>query len=461
MKMLKKILFILALVSTHFYGAELPQQPAEPQPLASYLLNMPQHEQSYLRLLPRELRLELLKKVAPEYLSTAFFWAVRKQEIAWNKEKLNAPAIEQNFSLPGTTFSNPGFASSITFNRQATLYALGFINGTIIIKNLQTNQPVSLYQPHEAQVAALAFNPTSTLLATASLDMTAKIFRVATGELIRTLENAGGSLDAISFNDQGTLLATGSRSGKLIIWEVATGNRIREIDAHYSTVSSIAFDPTGRYLATGSYDDSVKIWNINEPNLFHEMTGHDQAVHVVTFNPTGTLLASASNGATILWNTETGTLKKHLHGKNLVRSIAFNSTGNLVAAGTHAPAVAIWEVDTGKILAKLNGHTAGISGLIFSPDGSALITGTLPANTIRTWILFNPKDFNDVLEDKIEFFNQVRQMYHRQKSLDLNDLYFGEKFRSLSVDWQDVIRKTVTVIDEESNPFTIYPEFGV
>ena len=75
MKLLKKILFMLALISTHLHAAESPsQQPAET--LES--VTLPQKPTSLLYHLPHELRIQLLQKLGSGYLADALFWAMKK-----------------------------------------------------------------------------------------------------------------------------------------------------------------------------------------------------------------------------------------------------------------------------------------------------------------------------------------------------------------------------------------------
>jgi WD40 repeat protein len=56
-------------------------------------------------------------------------------------------------------------------------------------------------------------------------------------------------------------------------------------------------------------------------------------------------------------------------------SVAFSSTGELMAVGLADGLVQLWEVDNGQLIAHFAGHDAPVRSLAFSPDGSVLASG--------------------------------------------------------------------------------------
>ena len=47
--------------------------------------------------------------------------------------------------------------------------------------------------------------------------------------------------------------------------------------------------------------------------------------------------------------------------------------------------VRVWNVQTGKLLQTLAGHTQEVSSVVFSPDGKRLISGGSRDQTVRVW----------------------------------------------------------------------------
>ena len=56
----------------------------------------------------------------------------------------------------------------------------------------------------------------------------------------------------------------------------------------------------------------------------------------------------------------------------------------MIATTSWDATVRLWEVATGKVLAVLTGHKAGVMNGIFSPDGRTLVTGS-DDRTLRFW----------------------------------------------------------------------------
>jgi hypothetical protein len=75
-----------------------------------------------------------------------------------------------------------------------------------------------------------------------------------------------------------------------------------------------------------------------------------------------------------------------------VNTVAFSPDGALVAAGLGDPyeatsgSVLVWSVESGELLATLEGHTGGVTALAFSPAAPVLASGSAD-NTVRLWNL--------------------------------------------------------------------------
>ncbi|MEO2090976.1 MAG: hypothetical protein ABGY75_15975, partial [Gemmataceae bacterium] len=126
--------------------------------------------------------------------------------------------------------------------------------------------------------------------------------------------------------------------------------------------------------------------------------GPTEAVLCATFAPKGTLLATAGGGvmkvgtlqpgqehAVYLWDVAAATAKWHTPSIDQpVAAIAFSADGRYLASGGTGGEVRVWNVEDGKQVAKLDGHTGRILDLAFSPDGGALWTASAD-RTLRRW----------------------------------------------------------------------------
>jgi len=209
------------------------------------------------------------------------------------------------------------------------------------------------------------------------------------------------SINDIAFSPDGTKLASGSYDKSVRIWDVATGEELFYSLDHADDVTQVDFSPDGSLLASGGADGVVRLWDVATGQLSHglETGDYDYWVSALAFDPDGSLLASASEYHTEvrLWDARTGepvlVLRGHEKGDSGrgVFSVAFNPAGTLLASGGEDMTIRLWDINPdsstyGQQLAVLQRHPSLIAHLLFSPDGTRLISaGGWGDGTIIIW----------------------------------------------------------------------------
>lgn len=105
-----------------------------------------------------------------------------------------------------------------------------------------------------------------------------------------------------------------------------------------------------------------------------------------SFSRDGHLIATVSRGGKAkVWDAETGKVLAQLdgHRKDAV-SAAFSPDDRRVLTASSDGTARIWDARTGRQLAVLTGHDDGLTGALFSPDGSQVITVSQD-KTARLW----------------------------------------------------------------------------
>lgn len=128
---------------------------------------------------------------------------------------------------------------------------------------------------------------------------------------------------------------------------------------------------------------------LNSLKSFATLTGHSglfATVNAVNISPNRNIIASVSDDKTIkLWQLETGkeiaTISGHT---NFIKAVAFSPNGEILATGSEDKTIKLWDINTGGEIGTLTGHSHTVKSVAFSPRGDILASGSWD-KTIKLW----------------------------------------------------------------------------
>ncbi len=262
--------------------------------------------------------------------------------------------------------------------------------------------------PYGDVCEAMKFSPDGTNLTIVGSDKSVRLLDALTGSQLARLV-LDESIQKVVFSPQARQLATimgtdrqllpsnpglfGGSDERVQIWDLITGERTRLGAEGY--VNDVVFSPKGDLVATaeggkefielprewiGSNSLSGRNVGLRGVRVWNAVTGeelmrlpHTHSVEDVLFSPDGGRLASVmTEGIVQLWDTGNWKplvrLNAHLKLDSTIMNMRFSPEGRFFGASTYSQ-LTIWEVSTGKQVARFARGPAYSPDLAFSPSG--------------------------------------------------------------------------------------------
>lgn len=279
--------------------------------------------------------------------------------------------------------SGTRMAWALAFSNDATLLASGDYQGRVRLWSAAVGECVKTFEGHDKWVRTVAFSPDGGLLASGGDDETVRIWDVTQqgpdGACRHVLRGHTGLVWSLAFSPDGGSLISGSSDGTVCLWDVHSGRCVRVLQTHAFGIYSVAFHPSGAICASGSEDGLITVWDAQNGCCLGVVARQGTGPASIAFNPEGTLLVSGSNeGMVEVWEVsgeqDIRSVKALLGHSRLVNSVSF-ATGGLLATSSYGGQAKLWEVESGRRLRTIEGHSTLITSIAFSPDGSLLAQG--------------------------------------------------------------------------------------
>lgn len=248
--------------------------------------------------------------------------------------------------------------------------------------------------PLPDRALSVAVSPDGERIAAAGWDGAARVWAVSDRKPLWEFRGDSGAMTDVAFSTDGRYLATGAWDGTARLFDLSFGRELIAIRAHTRPVTRIELSPDGGTMLTASAEEKMgRLWSLPAGRLSDSLSTADTAPRSATFcvaqvvstigatvgcSVDGTRIATAgANGRALVLDRHGDTVAV-LQGHDLkVTRGAVSADGRLAAVAASDNTVAVWQLSTGRPVARLRELVTPPSMLAISPDGQLLLTGGL------------------------------------------------------------------------------------
>lgn len=237
-------------------------------------------------------------------------------------------------------------------------------------------------------IFALEFSPEGRIAAIGQSGGAITLVSVPGGTRLRSLLWEADWIRALAFSPHGGRLACADERGRLRVWDLTT-NLPTDFVGHERQARGLVFSSDGRTLFSAGEDRRILAWSVEPrsaaPRLVAELEAEVWGLHSA---PVAPLIAAACDDRTLrVWDWNTGE-EFGLEASERVagRCVRFSMDGRHVFVGCDDGMIRVWSSETGRLVARLPGHTASVWALAVSRTaaGETLVTGSHD-ETLRLW----------------------------------------------------------------------------
>lgn len=290
----------------------------------------------------------------------------------WKRHDFEIVSTTSHSSLPSPSLNCLGLSADGNY------LAVGGQSSTLSIweSNSVTWKLVHTQRFGSHWLDQLAWHPTQPILAV-GVGQQVYIWKIPASQPHRILEFESSTVLNLTWHPSGSFLAVGGHGG-VKIWDIREQTTPSVLQVPGASLSA-AWSPDGTFLASGNLDRTLSVMDFGHPPpwLMQGFPGKVSAVAWASFSHERFQLAAVASDGISIWtqdsdqNWQSKVLTDH---QSLVRDIAVQPSGPLLASASDEPHINLW-TRAKKLQQQLPGPSEGTHCLAWNPTGELLAVG--------------------------------------------------------------------------------------
>jgi WD40 repeat protein len=289
-------------------------------------------------------------------------------------------------SIGPTLIGHTGMIKCLDFSPDGILVVSGSEDRTLRLWNTKSCGQIGLpLEGHSYALQCLAFSPDVNRIISGSQGGTLYLWKSINDTPIGTaLAGHRYPIEYVAFSSDGSRIVSSSFDLAFGLWDGNTGESIGLISrVHTNEATCLTISSFSTRVASGSYIFALGACGITDcPGISFSWEDKSCEIPFLIFSPDRSRVVMNSLDTLELWNVDEAARIGVIEGDmDSIPYFSFSQDGTLVVSGTRG---AGWHVQYNRIKFPEN-ETRYIDHLVFSPDGTRIITASQAPYTLHLW----------------------------------------------------------------------------
>ncbi|KAG2172770.1 hypothetical protein INT43_000117 [Umbelopsis isabellina] len=257
---------------------------------------------------------------------------------------------------------------------------------TCVVWNMSTFEVTAKLTGHSDGISYCAWSPDDSMLLTCGSDNVVRLWDPLTGGLVGAYKKHTDQVTSCAWLPDGEHFITGAMDKCLYLWDTA-GNVLYTWPAQ--RIMDMAISKDGTRMVTITYEKKIAVYDlINLKPFYSWELSEEHSITSISLSDDGRLaLVNVSSQELHLWDLDTKKLVNKYQGQkqvdNVIRSTFGGFNQAFVLSGSEDHNVYVWNRKHGTLLQVLEGHSAMVNSVSWSPTNPNIFASASDDKTVR------------------------------------------------------------------------------
>lgn len=253
---------------------------------------------------------------------------------------------------------------------------------------------------------SITFSPDGKFLASVTSSGYLKLWNADNGSVKFVVQPHANDAYALEFSSDGKLIATGGWDNKVYILDAENGKVVYEFEQP-DYVDEVMFLNGGNLLLIGNSKNEFQVWDYKQRKMVKSISDPSGNVWAADQHRKTGMIAVSFDSKVMLLDKKFKQKKILSDQRTVIYDVCFSPDGKYVFAAGEDDFIAQWDVKSGKLIRKFQGHSSWVGGISLSPDGKYLVSACAD-RTLITWEVATGKQLHVITGESETIFRDCK-----------------------------------------------------